>query len=321
MQQEQTQAILAIAIHAAFADGSKDEREREAVRRVAENLAGVEGAPDLSRLYQDVLLKRLPLASATGALRDLGERHFAYEMALCVCEADGRIAEGERAFLEELRRLLDLPGAEAAQIEATVTQETRAQESALFGATSSATARMAASSATSSPEATDQDKVILGYALVCGALELLPQSWASMAIIPLQIKMVYGVGKAQGVTLDQGHIKEFIAAAGVGLTSQYIEQFGRKLLGGLLGMAGGKTFGEVGGAATGMAFSFATTYALGQVAQRYYAGGRVMSRALLRETFQNLLGPAKAMQTQYLAQIREKAATLDTSQITALLRA
>ena len=30
--------------------------------------------------------------------------------------------------------------------------------------------------------------------------------------------------------------KEFIAAAGVGLTSQYVEQFGRKLLGGLLGI-------------------------------------------------------------------------------------
>jgi len=142
-----------------------------------------------------------------------------------------------------------------------------------------------------------------------------------MAIIPLQIKMVYGIGKAYGVTLDQGHIKEFIAAAGVGLTSQYLEQFGRKLLGGLLGKAAGKTFGKVGNAATGMAFSFATTYALGQVARRYYAGGRTMSTALLRETFQNLLGPAKQLQTQYLPQIQQKAATLDAGQVMALMRA
>ena len=55
------------------------------------------------------------------------------------------------------------------------------------------------------------DKSILNYALLNGALELLPQSWASMAIIPLQIKMVYGIGQAHGVALDQGHIKEFIA--------------------------------------------------------------------------------------------------------------
>jgi hypothetical protein len=122
------------------------------------------------------------------------------------------------------------------------------------------------------------------------------------------------------VALDQGHIKEFIAAAGVGLTSQYLEQFGRKLLGGLLGKAAGKTFGKIGGAATGMAFSFATTYALGQAAKRYYAGGRTMNTALLRETFQSLLGPAKQMQAQYLPQIQRMSTTLDAGQVMALMR-
>ena len=160
----------------------------------------------------------------------------------------------------------------------------------------------------------------LAVALLNGALELLPQSWASMAIIPLQIKMVYGVGKAHGVELDQGHIKEFIAAAGVGLTSQYLEQFGRKLLGGLLGKAAGKAFGKLGSTATGMAFSFATTYALGQVAKSYYASGRTMSTALLHETFESLLGPAKQMQAQYLPQIQQKASTLDMSQVMSMIK-
>jgi uncharacterized protein (DUF697 family) len=141
-----------------------------------------------------------------------------------------------------------------------------------------------------------------------------------MAIIPLQIKMVHAIGQAHGVELDRGHIKEFIAAAGVGMASQYVEQFGRKLLGGLLGKVAGKTIGGLGGAATGMAFSFATTYALGQVAKRYYAGGRTMDTALLRDTFQSLLGPAKQMQSQYLPQIRQKAATLDAGQIMAMVR-
>ena len=62
-----------------------------------------------------------------------------------------------------------------------------------------------------------------------------PQSLASMAIIPLQMKMVYRIGKAHGFELDRGHIKDLLATLGVGLTSQYVEQFGRKLLGGLLG--------------------------------------------------------------------------------------
>ena len=132
--------------------------------------------------------------------------------------------------------------------------------------------------------------------------------------------MVYRIGKAYGVELDTGHIKEFIAAAGVGLTSQYLEQFGRKLLGGLLGKMAGKTVGKIGGAATGMAFSFATTYALGQVAKHYYAGGRVMDTAVLRDTFQNLLGSAKQMQTQYLPQIQQQAATLDMGKVMSMVR-
>jgi len=316
MRREEQSAILAIAIHAAFADGAKDEREREEVRRVAENLADVSGGADLPRLYQDVLLKRLPLTAVAATLTDFGQRQFSYEMAVCVCEADGRLADGERRFLDELKRLLDLPAAEAGQIEQEVEALVERNE---FAPPQAVAAPAVAAGAAVADAA--QDKSILNYALLAGALELLPQSWASMAIIPLQIKMVYGIGKAHGVALDQGHIKEFIAAAGVGLTSQYLEQFGRKLLGGLLGKAAGKTFGKVGSAATGMAFSFATTYALGQVARRYYAGGRTMSTALLRETFQSLLGPARQLQTQYLPQIREKAATLDAGQVMALMRA
>jgi uncharacterized protein (DUF697 family) len=141
-----------------------------------------------------------------------------------------------------------------------------------------------------------------------------------MDIIPLQIKMVYRVGQAHGVSLDQGHIKEFIAAAGVGLTSQYIEQFGRKLLGGLVGKAGGKLLGGITGQATGMAFSFASTYALGHLAKRYYAGGRVMSTELLRQTYQGLLGSGKTLQQQHLGDIQTRASTLDAGEVMRLVR-
>ena len=315
MTHQEQKAILAIAIHAAFADGAKDEREREEVRRVAETLAGDDAAADLKRLYQDVLLNRLTLAAATAMLTDTGQRQFAYEMAVCVCEADGRLADAERRFLDELKRLLAMPTRQADLIEGEV--DALVDQTEFVPPPPAA----AASPVPSASSAAEQDKSILNFALLAGALELLPQSWASMAIIPLQIKMVYSVGKAHGVALDQGHIKEFIATAGVGLTSQYLEQFGRKLLGGLLGKAAGKTIGKIGGAATGMAFSFATTYALGQVSRRYYAGGRTMSTDLLRASFQDLLGPAKQLQTQYLPQIQQKAATLDAGQVMALIRA
>jgi uncharacterized protein (DUF697 family)/tellurite resistance protein len=307
MRAEDQKAILAIALHAAFADGAKDDREREEVRRIAESLASTSPTVDLRAIYQDVLLKRFGLDQAVAALSDDALRHYAYEMALCVCEADGQTTASERTFLDGLKVSLGLGDVKAREIEREVDPFV-------------VTASTVSGSAFGSDKA-ELDQSILNYSLLNGALELLPQSWASMAIIPLQIKMIYGIGKAYGVALDQGHIKEFIAAAGVGLTSQYLEQFGRKLLGGLLGKIAGKTAGKIGRTATGMAFSFATTYALGQLAKHYYAGGRQMNGDLLRETYQSLIGPARELQTRYLPQIEEKAATLDASQVMAMIRA
>lgn len=306
-------SILAIALFAAFADGEKHDREREHLRGIAESLGN---ATDLSGLYQDVLLKRIALENATAALTDAGERQLAYEMALGVCEADGSMSEAERAFLNRLKALLQLDAGTANRAE---TEAEAIVSLSTMAAPASAAPGPVVASQPNVPEA-ELDKSILNTSLLTGALELLPQSWASMAIIPLQIRMVYGIGKAHGYTLDQGHIKDFIAAAGVGLTSQYLEQFGRKLLGGLLGKAAGKTMGKIGAAATGMAFSFATTYALGQLAKRYYAGGRTMNAGMLKDTFQNLLGPAKEMQTRYLPQIQQQAGTLDMAKIMDMVR-
>lgn len=324
MNLDQQKSILTIALLAAFADGNKDDAEREEIRRIAQSLAGDAGMADLPRIYQDVLLRRTSVQAAVQALSDPMHRQLAYEMAVCVCDVDGRQTAAEREFLNGLKAALQLgaPQTDAFDREADAIVDVAEKAVPLSVPVSAPIAIRVAAAAAAPSSALDAelDKSILNYALLNGALELLPQSWASMAIIPMQVKMVYGIGKAHGVELDQGHIKEFIAAAGVGMTSQYLEQFGRKLLGGLLGKAAGRTIGGLGSAATGMAFSFATTYALGQVAKRYYAGGRVMSTAMLRDTFQNLLGPAKQMQSQYLPQIQQKAATLDAGKIMAMVR-
>lgn len=313
MNPEQQKSILTIALLAAFADGNKDDREREQIGRLAESLANEENAPELSRLYQDVLLKRVTLAGACEALDNPDHRQLAYEMAVCVCDADGAQSDAERRFLLDLKTRLGLDAARTAVVEREAGALADEPLPALPVVQTSAAATPGAREA-------ELDQSILNYSILNGALELLPQSWASMAIIPLQIKMVYRIGGAYGHTLDKSHIKEFLATVGVGLTSQYLEQFGRKLLGGLLGKVAGKTLGGMGGTATGVAFSFATTYALGQIAKRYYAGGRQMSTAVLRDSFSILLGPAKQLQTQYLPQIQQKSSTIDASQILALVR-
>ena len=229
MSSEQQGAILAIALFAAFADGKKDDLERENIRRLAESLAGDSQEPNLTRLYQDVLLKRITLASAATSLTDSGERQLAYEMAVCVCDVDGRKNDAEIRFLTELKGLLELAPRETAEVEREVEAITDMVQYAAPAAPAPLPAGPAVITVTNIPEA-ELDKSILNHAILTGALELLPQSWASLAIIPLQVKMVYSIGKVHGVDLDQGHIKEFIAATGVGVTSQYLEKFCRKLL-------------------------------------------------------------------------------------------
>ncbi|MBB6092843.1 uncharacterized protein (DUF697 family)/tellurite resistance protein [Povalibacter uvarum] len=312
MSSPEQNSILTIALLAAFADGSGDDRERAAIKGIADSLAGEHGAPQLPQLYQDVLLKRVNLQKAVAGLTETAHRQLAYEMAVCVCDADGAANAQEVAFLKELRAALSLDAQQAQQVEQTA--------AALVAAPLTETAASPPSPAASTRSDAELDKYIFNHALVNGAIELLPQSLASMAIIPLQMKMVYRIGQSYGVQLDKGHIKEFLATAGVGLTSQYVEQFGRKLLGGLLGSVAGGLGRGVGSVATGAAFSFATTYALGQLAKRYYAGGRQMNTALLQSTYQSLLGDARQLQQQNLTQIRDRARTLDVGQVMQMVK-
>jgi uncharacterized protein (DUF697 family)/tellurite resistance protein len=301
------QAVLTLCLMAAFADGSKEERERAEIKRIAESLAPGSDL-NLAGLYQDVLLKRRSLEQVAGELSTPEVRQLAYEMSVCVCDADGAASTAEAAFLEQLRTALRL----------------EAQPARAFAEQASAVISVPlAQGEVLQPEAVDTaaiDKMILNYSILNGALELLPQSLASMAIIPLQMKMVYRVGKTYGYELDRGHIKDLLATLGVGLTGQYVEQIGRKLIGGLLKGIGGGLLGGLGSAATGAGFSFATTYALGQVAKEYYAGGRSIDAARLKQVFASMFEQAKGLQGRYAGEIEQKARTIDVTQIASLVR-
>jgi uncharacterized protein (DUF697 family)/tellurite resistance protein len=317
MTADEQKAVLAIALMAAFADGRKAERERDAMKRIADTL-GSGADVNVAQLYQDVLLKRTTLSAQAAWLTDPAHKQLAYEMALLVCDADGAQSTEEQKFLADLRGALSLSAEDIQQVEAEVKDFAGAPIAAAAAGATGAGAVVATVAKGSDAEL---DKSILNYSILNGALELLPQSWATMAIIPLQMKMVYEIGKKHGVELDKGHIKEFLATAGVGLGSQYLEQFGRKLVGGLLGKIAGRTIGGMGRVATGAAFSFATTYALGQLAKRYYSGGRQMNTAVLKDTFDSLLTPAKQLQQQYAPQIEAKSKTLNMSEVLSMVKA
>lgn len=308
MTTEETRAILSLALMAAFVDGDKHARERAEIRRIADNLTQADGA-HLPTLVQDVLMKRVQLEHIAAALPGADARQLAYEMAVCVCDADGLHSPAELRFLEQAKAALALAPAAADGF----LQQADAVAAAPLAEAAPAPVRPTVDEAA-------LDKSILNAAVLNGALELLPESLSTMAIIPLQMRLVFNVGKAHGYELDSGHIKDFLATVGVGLTSQYLEQAGRKLLGGLLGKLGGGLLGGVGKQAVSSGMSFATTYALGHVAKRYYAGGRVLSTQLLKDSYTSLTQQAQVLHQQYLPQMREQARTLDAAKVMALVR-
>ena len=332
MSNEETRAVLTICLLAAYADGDKHDREREQIRQVAQSLAQ-EQQIQLPALYQDVLLRRVDLDGALAPLQSAQARQLAYEMAVCVCEADGQASEAETLFLQGLREKLQLNGSSAA-----VLQQADSLASAPLGAAAvsdpapqiadvglpaphpsgpedlpSDDARRRASTLS----VTDLDRKVLNASLLNGAIELLPENLSTLAIIPLQMRLVYQIGQSYGYELDRGHIKDFLATLGVGLTSQYLEQAGRKLIGKLLGRG---ILGGLGRQAMSSGMSFAATYALGHVANQYYAGGRTLSTQMLQSAYQHVMKEGQQLQTQYLPQMQEMSRGLNTARILQMVR-
>ena len=324
MTTEETRAVLTLCLLASFADGEKHERERDEIKRVAQNFSDGDAA-HLSTLYQDVLLQRTTLADVVARLHSTEARQLAYEMAVCVCDADGTLSDAEQRFLTEARTALGLDAGASADFVQQAQAMATVPVSGLPvpGLPVAVDVAGVAGAAAAAPAAVDEaalDSAILNAAIVNGALELLPETLSTLAIIPLQMKLVWRIGKAYGFELDSGHIKDFVATVGVGLTSQYLEQAGRKLLGGLLGRVGGGLLRGAGNQAVSTGMSFATTYALGQVAKRYYAGGRTLSTQMLKEAYANTVQEAQGLSARYLPDIQARAKTLNAGSVLAMVR-
>ena len=297
----ETEAILTLCLMASFADGDKHESEREQMKKITDSLAN--DTVDVTALYQKVLLNRPEVATVAEGLVTAGSRQLAYEMAVCVCDADDVCNPAEQQFLDQLRTALGL------SVAATQPADTEAAALATIPVATPAPAL-----------AEETGAMILRYAIVGGALELLPQTMATLAILPLQTKMVYRIGKQRGCELDRKSIAEFMATVGIGLASQVFEGFVRRLTKGLGGTVAGKLGGNLGNAVGGIAVSFAATYALGHLAQIYYDSGRTLSIATLKAKYPPLLAEGKEFAQKYTAQITEQSQKLQGAGLSSLFK-
>ncbi|MGB6219874.1 TerB family tellurite resistance protein [Haloferula sp.] len=314
------EALYSICLLAAFADGEKGTVEREELKKIGEALLPEELHP--AAVYQKVLLGKTDAAAEAAKLETKEWKQLAYEMAVKVCEADGVTEPSEKAFLKELAEQLGIPAKEAGAIVADADEMGAASLEEVDTA-------LLPPPLPAGPAVKDEvDSLIMRYSIINGALELLPETLSTMAIIPLQMKLVNSVGKHHGVSMDRQQLVEFLGAAGIGATSQVVEGMARKMIGGLTGKLGKKFLGKsFGGLAkkgvdqlTSSAFSFASTWAIGQLAQRYYANGRTWSGINARETYQALRQRAEPLHQKFLPEIQREASVLDYKKVLSMVR-
>jgi uncharacterized protein (DUF697 family)/tellurite resistance protein len=303
---QEHRAILGICVLAAFADGAQTEQERARIQQIV-NGFGEQGL-DLALVYQDVLGGKFTLTTASTQLQTLSARALGYEMAVCVCNADGAAVEAEKKFLTDLRQALRLDSSTIASHE---------QKAQALGSQPPITPVPPMPDLGREAQV---DSMILNAAILNGALEIMPHTLATMAIVPLQMRLVYQIGHAYGFELDRGHIKDFLATVGVGLTSQVFEGFTRHLIEGVAGRLTGGFVGGILGEAAGSAVAFASTYAIGQVAKSYYASGRTLTASQLKDVFSTMLQNGHALRDRYSGDILQKSRQTNIADVLSMAR-
>lgn len=300
MNQQDAEAIVAIAALAALADGRRDAGEHAEIAEIATRL-GLAGAESTVRRAAAGELNVRDLAAM---LSDDSARRAAYDTAVAVCGSGGSIDSQETAFLDGLALSLGIDDETASRTFASAMQAVSSigapppsatapvpgQGSASAGASATLSATGAGGAAP-----TAMDAHILDQAILTAALELLPDSLANMGILPLQLRLVRHIGQQHGQALDASGIKDLAATFGIGATAQIVESMVRRTLGGLAGGLLGGMLGGAAGVAAGGAVTFASTYALGHAAQQYYAQGRKLSTTDLKALFTRFQGEANTI--------------------------
>jgi uncharacterized protein (DUF697 family) len=307
VSEAEEKAIVTICILAAFADGAQSETERLEIKRVAENFSG-EGL-DLTAAYQEALSGRASTKEVAARISSANGKALAYEMAVCICHCDRGETAAEKAFLGRLRDELKLDQATASEFNRNAT----ALSSEAYGAPPII--------AEFKKDDGGLDEMIVNRAILTGALELMPQTLATMAIVPVQLRLVYAIGKKHGYDLDWTHAREFVATLGVGMASQMVEGYLSRFVRGVTKRFAGRMVTALVGQASESALAFATTYAIGHSAKAYYAGGRTLSTGQLKDVFSRMLSQGQSLKTQYAATILDRSRNLRVADLAPLVKA
>jgi uncharacterized protein (DUF697 family)/tellurite resistance protein len=282
---QESAAALRVLICIAKADGQLSEAERHSIQSSMAGLPLPEGVA-LSGLLDG----KFQLKEVAQPLTGPEARERAFEAAFALAGAEGGVSQAERKALEELRALWSISADRASEIERTLAL---------------ADVEKAAAEPTAEPAADragESHKLITKYCIMTAITGAVPVPLiADLMVVPMQLKMVYSLGRISDHTFDKATVKSLLATLGIGTGARIAVASLSKLIPG---------WGSFVGAST----AYATTYALGRVVVRYLEAQGKLSLDALMEPFRKELEQGKAQyeaSREAIAQQREVAAALE----------
>jgi uncharacterized protein (DUF697 family)/tellurite resistance protein len=306
MTPQDLEPIVTIALMAAQADGQTAPEEVARLKAAVTRLGLADPEAIVRRLASD----KHAMNEIAGRLTSDEVRRLAYQTALLVVMADGFANPPEQKFLAALRTALGLTPVAVGQIEESAASVANAPVT---------TAMVPAGGGSAASGDAALDETILQQAMLTGALELLPEGLANVAILPLQLRLVYQIGQHYGQKLDINQVKDLAGTLGIGAAAQVMEGVVRKMVGGVGGILGG-LIGGAAGVAAGAAVTFSGTYALGHAAKQYYAQGRRLSTDDLRNLFARFRDDAQTIWPKIQGQVQQQARNLNLPSVLGMLK-
>lgn len=277
-------ACLKILVAVARADGTVHHDERKSLAAALEGFQLPAGTS-----VESLLAEKVDVDAELALLRSAEAREQVYRSAYFMAFADGSCTKEEQALLD---RIAEATG---------VTPEQRSSLDGLFYATRDSSAGLFVTEPIGDAEERSA-KVrshVLKYAVLTAVLGAFPIPGVAIAtdlgVIALQLKMVRDIGGYWGEQVDPKRARSILYSLGLGTGARLAIANLAKLVPGW-------------GSAVGATTSFASTYALGKVIEKFFASGG-KDAAALKDDFEAAKKEGKQVYAEHEEAIAESKRT------------
>lgn len=288
----ENEAVASLKILAAMAraDGSVHNDERKSLAAALDSLE-LEKPVKVEELLADTA--RVDVAAELGKLSSAEAREQIYRSAFFMAHADGTCTKEEQAILDLIAE------------EAGVSPEQRASLARIFAPPRSSLVPSKVEPIVDpglrGVKVTEQ---ISKYAILSAILGAFPVPGfaivTDLAVIALQLKMIRDIGRLWGHEVDRNAAKSILYGVGLGTGARLAVNNLAKLLPGW-------------GSAIGATTSFASTFALGRVIEKFFNADASVDIASLKEDFAAAQKEGKAQYKERMAEIAAKEAEAKTT--------